>query len=201
MSKILIVTAHPDDAEFGMGATLHQLMNGKDYVELHIFSQSDTIHGNEGIQDECKRSISDIYKLDLHLHKYPTMHFHEHQQAIRNDIFKLKQDLNPDIIYCKSPTAIHPDHIVIGDACESIFLEKTVYGLEGVRDGQNQVINKWNKISEEDLNVKMQALMCYKTQNIRAYSDAKVIEAWARWRGSQVGVEYAEGFEVIREVT
>ncbi len=129
------------------------------------------------------------------------MHFQANQQAIRDDIFKIKEDLHPDIVYCKSPNAIHPDHIVIGEACQSIFIESTIYALEGVRDGHKQLINKWNEISESDLDVKMAAIACYKTQNKRSYSDNKIMEAWARWRGSQVGVQFAEGFEVIREVS
>ena len=199
--RILICTAHPDDIEFGCGATLNRLRNGKDYIEVHIFSQSDTIQGNEGIQEECKRSISDIYKLELHIHKYPTMHFIEHQQSIRDDIFKIKQKMHPDVIYCKSPNSLHPDHRVIGEACESIFLESTIYGIEGIRDGHNQLVNKWVEVSEEDLNVKIDALACYKSQERRTYSNSKTIEAWARFRGNQVGVQYAEAFEVIREVS
>jgi N-acetylglucosamine malate deacetylase 1 len=199
--KILIVSSHPDDIEFAMGATLNRLTKGSDYIEVHIFSQSEDIHGNEGIQEECNNSIHGIYKLDLHIHKYPTMHFSEHQQAIRDDIFKIKQEMHPDVVYCKSPNAIHPDHRLIGQACESIFLEQTIYAMEGVRDGHNQMINKWVEVSEDDLNVKIDAIACYKSQHRRGYSNAKTIEAWARFRGNQVGLQLAEGFEVLREIS
>jgi len=199
--NILVVTAHPDDLEFSFGGSLNRLMHGKDYIEVHIFSQSDTIHGNEGIVEECTASIRGIYELDLHIHKYPTMHFSEHQQAIRDDIFKIKEELHPTVVFCKSPNSLHPDHRVIGEACESIFLESTVYAMEGIRDGHRQHINKWMEISADDLEVKLTAIGCYKSQRRRGYSNSKIIESWARFRGGQIGVEFAEGLEVIREIS
>jgi LmbE family N-acetylglucosaminyl deacetylase len=167
---------------------------------VHIFSTSENIDGNAGIEDECREALK-VYGLDPAIHHYPTMHFQEHYQDIRDDIFNIKLEMSPDIIYCKSPRSLHPDHRAIGEACESIFLESTIYGIEGIRDGHNQRVNKWVTVTQDDLDAKMDALSCYKSQTRRAYSNAKTIEAWARFRGNQVGVEYAEGMEVIREVS
>ena len=199
--KILIVTAHPDDCEFSIGATLAKLSRLDNEIKIHVFSTSDTIEGNEGIVKESERSIHGIYNLDLNLHKYPTMHFIEHYQEIRDDIFRIKQEFHPDVVYCKSPKSIHPDHRVIGEACESIFLESTIYGMESIRDGHNQHINKWVEVSEEDLDVKISAIMCYKSQSRRGYRNSELIKSIARMRGNQVGRKFAEGFEVIRDVS
>jgi len=209
--KILIISAHPDDIEMSMGSTLAKLAltdndhSGLDHethtLQIHILSSSHTIDGNAGITKELGKSLHGIYDLQFHLHEYPTMHFQEHYQAIRDDVFRIKQEFNPDVVYCKSPNAIHPDHRVIGEACESIFLECSVYAMEGIRDGQNQKINKWVSINAEDLNTKINAIKCYTSQTRRKYSDQSLIDAWARFRGAQVGVQFAEGFEVIREVS
>jgi LmbE family N-acetylglucosaminyl deacetylase len=201
MSKILFCTAHPDDLEFSAGATLSGLIKENHEISVHVFSTSESIYGNEGIIDEVKHSISDIYHLDLIVHRFPTMHFREHYQEIRDIVFKIKEDFIPDDVYCTSPNSLHPDHQVIGEACESIFLESSIFALENIRDGHNQKVNKWNSVTESDLDTKLLALNCYHSQKRRSYHDTKVVESIARFRGSQIGVEFAEAFEVIRVVT
>ena len=108
--KILIVTAHPDDLEFSMGGTLARLIKEKHEFKIHVFSDSADVKGNDGIAGEVFDSIKGVYGLGCNIHKYPTMHFREHYQDIRDAIFKIKQDFQPDIVYCKSPNALHPDH-------------------------------------------------------------------------------------------
>lgn len=199
--RILIVTAHPDDAELSMGGTMSRLKREGNDIRIHVFSASLTIEGNEGIKEEVVASIRGIYGLDLTVHDYPTMHFNEHYQDIRDTIFKIKQDFNPHVVYTKSPNALHPDHRIIGEAVESIFLESTIYAVEGLRDFHNQKINKWFGISDKDLSHKLQSLKMYKTQSGKYYFDETYIKSLATIRGAQSGFQYAEGFEVIREVS
>jgi LmbE family N-acetylglucosaminyl deacetylase len=199
--RILIITAHPDDLEIGMGATLARLNREGHDIRVHVFSLSDTIDGNEGIKDEIIASLQGVYGVEFTVHDYTTMYFTERYQGIRNDIFKLKQSFNPDTVFCKSPNALHPDHRTIGEACESIFLECTIYGIEGIRDNHNQHVNKWVEVSADDMVHKHTALTKYVTQSQRHYFDEDLVESWAKFRGSQIGKRYAEGFEVIREVS
>jgi len=123
--KILIVTAHPDDLEFGMGATLAKLVNQRTktpldtipptkgayktapehQIKIHVFSNSADVKGNDGILQELSKSIHGVYGLSCTLHEYSTMHFGEHYQAIRDDIFRIKQEFHPDVVYCKSPNS------------------------------------------------------------------------------------------------
>lgn len=215
--KILIITSHPDDLEMSMGGTLAKLRekmrldqdmldvgepwDSPDKIEVHVFSDSTTVKGNDGISEELSKSIHGVYGLDCNVYGYTTMYFRERYQAIRDDIFRIKQEFHPDVVYCKSPRSLHPDHQVIGEACESIFLESTIYAMEGIRDGHNLKINKWVDINENHLDTKIAAILCYKSQSKRAYFDIDIIESWARFRGAQVGLQLAEGFEVIREVS
>lgn len=170
-------------------------------IRIHVFSNSVAIEGNEGIREELAASIRGVYDLDFTLHEYPTMHFTEHYQAIRDDIFRVKQKFNPHVVYTTSPNALHPDHRVVGEAVESIFLETTVYAMEGIRDGHNQHINKWVEVSLDDMLVKRVALEKYQSQKVRGYHDPELMESWARFRGGQIGKKYAEGFQVLREVS
>jgi LmbE family N-acetylglucosaminyl deacetylase len=201
ITKVLIITAHPDDAELGCGGTMARLIREGHQVGVHVFSMSDSIEGNDGISEEVESSLHGVYNVDFAVHDYRTMYFTEQYQAIRNDIHSIKEFVKPDVVYCKSPHALHPDHRVIGEACESIFLETTVYGIEGIRDSQNQKINKWVELGVSDLDIKLQVLKKYKSQKDKHYFNPEAITAWARFRGTQIGKPFAEGFEVIREVS
>jgi hypothetical protein len=46
--------------------------------------------------------------------------------------------------------------------------------------------------------LKIKALQAYVTQQGKGFMEPAFIEAMARVRGTQIGVEYAEAFEVIR---
>lgn len=197
--RILIVSAHPDDIEFNMGATLCQLRNPDNKIMIDIMSSSETIDGNSEIRKETEL-VAKLYNLSYNIHDFETMELTRDFQKIRNLIYKIKLKFKPDVIFCTSPVSIHPDHKIVGEACESIFLEQTVYAMEDIRGNQKQLINKWNPITEFDLVIKRKALDLYKSQHKRAYHDFVQIEGLARARGMQVGVEYAEGFEVMREV-
>lgn len=201
--KILIVTAHPDDIEFGFGATLWQLCQQKEnQIVALIMSDSMTIEENIGydLRKEAQDSLVNIYNISIILKTFPTMYFREHFQEIRNVIWEKKKQFRPDIIYCTSPMSSHPDHQVIGEACDSIFLESTIYCFEDLRGNQKQLVNKWNVVSEEDLSVKLNSVGCYKSQKAKAYTSLEGITSLARSRGLQVGQKYAEAFEVMREV-
>lgn len=198
--RILILGAHPDDVELSIGGTLSRLKREDNDIRVHVFSSSVTIEGNEGIKDEVVASIRGVYGLDLSVYDFPTMYFEDHYQEIRNRVYDLKQKFNPHMVLTKSPNALHPDHRIIGEAAESIFLDTTVYAMEGIRDFHNQRINKWWAFSEDDLDTKLKALACYKTQSDKLYFDREMIKAMAIFRGRQVGRNYAEGLEVIREI-
>lgn len=184
-----------------MGATLARLIREGHTVGAHIFSESDSIEGNDGIKDEIVESLQGVYNIDFAIHTYRTMYFHEQYQAIRNDIFSIKQAVAPDIVFCKSPNSLHPDHRVVGEAVESIFLDTTIYAIEGIRDSQRQRVNKWVEVSPDDIMTKLRALGKYDSQKRRHYHEDEIIRSWAKFRGNQIGADYAEAFEVIREVS
>jgi N-acetylglucosamine malate deacetylase 1 len=198
--KILIVSAHPDDIELCMGATLSRLKREGHEIQTHIFSDSKSIEGNENIDEELHESLK-IYGLDEIVYAFETMHFQESYQLIRQHIYEAKLEFNPDVVYCMSPHSLHPDHRVIGEACESIFLETTVYGMSWIRDWHNVDPDKFTKVTLDDMLVKRCAIECYKSQKDKTYTDPEILESIARVFGAQIGERYAEAFEVIREVS
>jgi hypothetical protein len=56
------------------------------------------------------------------------------------------------------------------------------------------------EIQEKDLGLKVQALDAYVTQKGKNYMNPDFIRSLAVVRGTQIGVPYAEAFEVIRSI-
>lgn len=197
--KILIVTAHPDDLEFSIGATITQFVKNN---EIYVFTLSNakTYNKNFDLYEEMKQSMNILGIKRFHVDGFETNRFKEHNGEIKDYIFQVKEDFQPDLVFCTSPSALHDDHQVVGTACESIFTDISVYAMEDVRGNQRQVINCWNPVTSQELQLKWKALQCYQSQNHRHYHDFKIIESIARQRGMQINTEFAEGFEVIRKV-
>jgi N-acetylglucosamine malate deacetylase 1 len=50
------------------------------------------------------------------------------------------------------------------------------------------------------VDIKVRAVGCYESQAHRVYSDPDYLRAQMRFRGTQIGVRYAEAFDVVRWV-
>jgi hypothetical protein len=53
-------------------------------------------------------------------------------------------------------------------------------------------------LTEDNLNKKLEALSYYKSQKERFFFEGNFIKSLAKTRGVQIGVNFAEAFEVIR---
>jgi len=193
--RILIIGAHPDDIELGMGATLNQIK--KENIKIIVFS--DTVHRNgEAILDELNESMR-IYGLSFTLIKdIINMYFEADRGRINQILYDTKQEFKPDIIFSPNRKSYNPDHKVLGESCIAVFQEQTILFYEVIRGDYEHLPNLYNKVSEDDVIVKQQALMQYRTQTKRAYMTANIIQSQMVFRGSQCLSDYAEAFEVVR---
>lgn len=180
-----------------MGAYLSRLKN----VNVCIMSDSKSINPEFDMVQEVSDSLNKIYKVDsLVIEDINTMYFVAEFQNIRNKLFKIKCDLNPDTVFCTSLNSIHPDHRIIAEACESIFIQSSIFSFEPYRSAQKFKPTKLIGISQKELDTKIKALSCYKSQKEKPTMHMKVITASATYYGSFIDHEYAEPFEIIREV-
>jgi hypothetical protein len=53
-------------------------------------------------------------------------------------------------------------------------------------------------LEEEHIQIKVNALKAYQSQAHRSYSDEDFIRSLGRTRGVQIGIKYAEAFELVR---
>jgi len=93
---------------------------------------------------------------------------------------------------------IHQDHQTI--ACEGFraFKKVSMLGYEIPWNNLTFQTNVFVFLSEQELNKKIEAVKCYKSQQNRNYAKEDFIRGLAKTRGIQIGVDYAEAFESIR---
>lgn len=133
---------------------------------------------------------------------YPVRRFPQFRQDILEDIIKLKKELDPGgIVMCPSRFDIHQDHRVIADEAVRAFKDRTILGYEMPWNNLSITTSCFSVLEEQDIEQKNAALQCYMSQGSRDYINPEFIYGLARVRGgAQIGVHFAEVFEVVRVV-
>ena len=196
--RILIVGAHPDDIEFGMGATLNQFK--KENVMCIVFSDTVNLNG-EDILTELHNSLVKIYGVNrlVLMRDIKNLNFVNQEREIKQKLYDVKQEFKPDIIFSTNRTSYNPDHQVLGTSVLNVFQEQTILFYEVVRGDYEFKPNLYNEVSEEDAEVKQDAIRQYVTQTKkRDYAKSSIILSQLIFRGSQCSKKYAESFEVGR---
>jgi len=204
IQKVLILAPHPDDAEFGLGATLTKLKEQNKEVHVVVFSlcEKSTPKGFEvgAIEKDMYESLSflNFTKDQIHVLDYPVREFPRMRQEILEDMIVLKNKLNPDLVFLPSSSDIHQDHKVIHEEGLRAFKYSNLLGYEMPWNNFGFTSYVYVKLDAAHLKIKTDSLKLYKTQDHRHYSDGKFVESLARVRGGQIKEEFAESFELIR---
>jgi len=205
-SRVLILAPHTDDGELGCGGTIARFVEDGKEVYYAAFSVAEK-SVPEGfpkniLEIEVRKAMKvlGVSESDLLIYKYEVRTFSYHRQEILEDIISLRKELQPDLVFIPSPNDLHQDHKVMAEEGIRAFKKSTILGYE----------MPWNNISfntisfipleERHIKKKIDALRCYETQRYRSYLSEDFIRSLARTRGTQIEVEYAEAFEVIRWV-
>jgi len=137
---------------------------------------------------------------DVSVLKYPVRRFPFHRQEILEDMIRLKREFDPNLVLCPSPDDIHQDHRVIAEEAIRAFKHRTIVGYEMPWNNLSISLSCFAALNEEEINKKVAALDCYVSQKSRNYASPEFIYGLARVRGTQIGSEFAEAFNVIRLV-
>lgn len=201
---ILILAPHTDDGELGCGATIAKLIEEGNRVCYAAFSacqQSVLKNFPEDILiTEVKAATAKlgINSNDLFLYDFEVRTFNYRRQEILDVIIKLRSLLKPDIIFIPSINDLHQDHFTIANEGIRAFKNSTILCYEMPWNNLNFNTTCFFKLTEEQLNIKIEALKEYKSQAHRSYINENFVKSLSRVRGVQVGCEYAETFEIVR---
>lgn len=199
---VLAIGAHPDDIEFGCGATLLRLREegATTYgLVLTIGERGHDEAANTQVRiDEARAAARVIELSDIAFHNFPDTHLHEHKETIRVAIEQALARWQPDIIFTHNVHDVHTDHRTVFDATrEAARGAYTILCYEN--PNTPPAFNPGYFIDVSDyIGDKIAALARHKTQMGKAYADAAVVRATATFRGTQARVPLAEGFEAVR---
>jgi LmbE family N-acetylglucosaminyl deacetylase len=129
---------------------------------------------------------------------YKVRKFSSVRQDILEDIVKLRAEIKPDMVFMPCSNALHQDHNAIYNEGIRAFKHHTIYGYDLPWDTVEFKTTAFFKLDKENVEIKAEAMRCYKTQNFRSYVDDEFIFGLARVRGAQIATRYAEAFEAIR---
>jgi LmbE family N-acetylglucosaminyl deacetylase len=204
--SILILSPHTDDAELGCGGTIKLLLEQGNEVHVAAFSacRHSVLAGfpEDVLVQEIKASTRElgIPAENLYLFDYDVRTFNFHRQEILDDILNLRNKIKPDVVFVPSVNDIHQDHYTIAQEAVRAFKFSTLLCYELPWNNFEFKTTLFYSLEQKHIDAKMQALACYKSQVHRPYMQPDFIQSLARVRGVQVGLPFAEVFEVVRMI-
>ena len=196
--RILLVEAHPDDIVWGCGGTIAKLKEKNQFASIS-FTTCNEDPLNKGITEENMKALNFLGVTEMKQKEFPRRTLFLHAQEVRDTLFELKLDYQPEVIFCNSPHDLHQDHAIIGECCKTIFRDSaTILAYEIPRSLGDFKPSCFVSLAKEEMKMKLKALSMFKTQYRRPYFKKKIVLANAIYQGIQNNTQYAEAFEVIR---
>jgi LmbE family N-acetylglucosaminyl deacetylase len=204
INRVLVLAPHTDDGEFGCGGTIAKFIEQGTDVYYVAFSAAEKSVPEGFSSDVLRREVKaathvlGIPSENLIIFDYEVRDFPWHRQHILEDLVRLQRELRPDLVLLPSSHDIHQDHSTIASEGLRAFKTTSILGYE--LPWNNLTFNTTSFVFLEDKHVrrKVEALHCYESQQFRRYASEEFIYSLARTRGTQIGAEYAEAFEVVR---
>jgi len=206
ISNALVLAPHTDDGELGAGGLINKLINHNIHVDYMAFSAAeDSVPA--GYQTDVLRSevIEATKKLGIDsasvdVKKYPVRMLNFHRQDILDDLIEYRKRCIPDLVLIPSLNDLHQDHSTVANEALRAFKSTTILSYELPWNNIDFNASFYVKLSKEEVNCKCSALSMYNSQSGRQYLNSEFTLSLARVRGCQIGVEFAECFEVVRWV-
>lgn len=209
--KVIAIGAHPDDVEIGCAGTLARHVKEGDAVT--ILHMTNTGYGNritgeilrtpEQSRREAERAAEilgcDLIMLDFEEQKVP---FDAYSVSLVNSILDEK---GIDVVYTNWRGDSHQDHIATFKCVMAAarYIDN-VYLYEQIPQPRTNELHveptRFVNISNY-IKIKMMAVEAHESQ-VKKYGDSLIdgVKSLARLRGVQCKRNYAEAFEVIKEV-
>ena len=211
--KIIVFAPHADDAEKAMGGTISKLSKNNKVTIVTAIIPNENIRGkknqymiNNRLKEQQKSAkILGANLVVLNINQYEFGYHRKFIQIIDKVIFNLK----PDIVFSCWEHDTHQDHQALSKIVYSALRKNNIslYLYEAMLPGgiNSNVFNPTLFIDiSKQIKKKISSLKQYKSvfknknNTYSRYYDS--IIARAKFRGGCIGVEYAEAFQVIKQI-
>lgn len=197
MSSVLAVGAHPDDIELGCAGLLQR------YDEKYMVILSAGEKGCDVPLDDRRQEAKAAAKLlgaHLFLHDLPDTKIEvvDAVQIIESYVFPF----HPDLVLTMSTADVHQDHQTVHSATKIAVRDAmcTVLAYMSPSSAQTFHPNWFVPLTEEQMQTKLQALVCHHSQRNRSYFAKEYVLGMARYWAmvTRSQSEYVEPYELIR---
>jgi LmbE family N-acetylglucosaminyl deacetylase len=204
IKKVLILSPHPDDAEYGCGGLISKLNTGLVDFEWIVFSTCDEslpdgVSAGTAIREHTK--VMNMLGLKSTTIDIPVRNFPEHRQLILDTLIACRNHFKPDLVVCPTLGDLHQDHRTVADEAVRAFkAHASIIGYELPADHHTFTPTLFVELSEFNFEQKWMMFAQYESQLIKAkaWNSYEYIKAMALYRGATIGVKYAEAFEIYR---
>jgi len=206
VNKILVLGPHTDDGEFGCGGTIARFIEeGKELYYATFSCAEESVPKNlpkDILLTEVKKAskVLGIKKENLLIYRYPVRKFANFRQDILEDLVLLNKKIKPDLVIMPSDHDLHQDHYTIAMEGLRAFKFTSILGYEMPWNNITFDTRSFVYLEERHVEKKLESLQCYRSQIGKKYANSDYIKGLARTRGVQIGVEFAETFDVLRWV-
>ena len=219
--RVLVVAPHPDDETLGVGGTIAKYSaQGDEVFVLMVSGHLPPIYSPKAYEETVSEAYSAFSVLGVKKSEFleipATMIGDQPLHEVNARISKVVNDFNPHIVLCPYPDR-HIDHRLVFD---SVMVATRPVGvgkdIEIVAAYETLSETHWNAphiepnftpnwvvdISDH-ISEKLNALECYKSQisEFPGPRSIEAVEALAKFRGTQAGFGYGEGFHIVRMIS
>ena len=219
--RILVVAPHPDDETLGVGGTIAKFAaRGDEVFVLMVSGHLPPLYNREDYEKTVSEaysafSILGVFKSEF-LEIPATMIGDQPLHKVNGRISKIVNDFNPHIVFCPYPDR-HVDHRLVFD---SVMVATRPVGIgrdiEIVATYETLSETHWNAPHIEPnftpnwvvnisdyIDTKLAALKCYESQisDFPGPRSIEAVESLAKFRGTQAGFGYGEGFHIVRMIS
>lgn len=224
---ILVLAAHPDDAELGCGATLAKhVAAGKTVAIVDLTRGELGTRGTPEIRDEEAKAAAAVLGVMARENLFLRDGFFQNDPSHQMDVIRMIRKYKPEIVLANAVSDRHSDH---GKAAELSADACFLSGLQKIKthDAQGKEQDAWRPKAiyhfiqsnylvpdfivdvSDHWETKMKAITSYRSQFfdpekvepetfISKPGFMKMIEARGVELGHSIGVTYGEGFNVRR---
>jgi LmbE family N-acetylglucosaminyl deacetylase len=212
MKNILAIGAHPDDLEFGCFGTLKKFKDQGKNITLVVMTASDVTHSQTGKSTRTKEqsikeafTAAEVIGANLLLLPYQDGEVPFSKKTV-HDLEKIISEYSIDTIFTHWGGDTHQDHINTLDATLAASrMVNNVFCYEQVplpRVCTTYPVANFYVDITDTIDYKIEASKKHNSQ-IQKYLDQDIdlidnLKTLARFRGIQIGVKYAEAFNVLK---
>lgn len=124
MTTVLIVVAHPDDAEIAMAMRIRSYAQNGARVRVHCLTTGSAPGDGDLRRLECLAAGALLGVEEYSFSQIPDSRFADHRGEISSELLRVFDQGRPDIVYTHFPSDQHSDHVIAGQEVTSVALRE-----------------------------------------------------------------------------